>query len=58
MPKKVDKLMFLGKEGIFIGYDKQTISYYRSYAPYIYKTIISSNMDFFKNTPGSAIRNY
>jgi hypothetical protein len=58
IPERADKLIPLGRKGIFINYDKQITSYYKVYAPDIYKTIISSNMDFFENTPGSTIGNY
>jgi hypothetical protein len=50
--------MLLGKERILINYDKQTISYYKIYTLDIYKIIISSNIDFFENTPRNTIRNY
>jgi hypothetical protein len=58
IPERADKLISLGREGIFIGYDKQTILYYRIYTLDIHKTIISSNVDFFENTPRNTIRNY
>jgi hypothetical protein len=58
IPKKTNKLILLGRKGIFIDYNKQTIAYYKIYIPDIYKTIISSNIDFFKNIPRNTIRNY
>ena len=50
--------MPISREGIFIGYNKNTIAYYRVYAPNIYTTIILSNIKFFKNLLGSFIKNY
>ena len=41
-----------------MGYNKNTIAYYRVYAPNIYTIIISSNVKFFKNLLGSSIKNY
>jgi hypothetical protein len=58
IPERIDKLILLGRKRIFINYNKQTILYYKIYALDIYKIIISSNMDFFENTPGSTIKNY
>ena len=46
------------REGIFIGYNKKTIAYYRVYALDLHKTIVLSNVRFFENTPGSLIENY
>ncbi len=53
-----DKFMPIGREGIFIGYDKNTTAYYCVYAPDIYTTVISSNVQFFKDLLGSSIDNY
>ena len=50
--------MPISRDGIFIGYNKNTIAYYRVYALNIYTTIISSNIKFFKDLPGSSIKNY
>ena len=50
--------MPIGREGIFISYNKNTIAYYKVYAPNIYTIIISSNIKFFKDLPGSSIKNY
>jgi hypothetical protein len=58
IPKKANKLIPLGREGIFISYNKQITLYYRIYTLDIHKTIISSNMDFFENTPRNIIKNY
>ena len=53
-----DKLMPTGREGIFMGYDEKTTAHHRVYAPDLHKTIVSSNVRFFENTPGSSIENY
>ena len=41
-----------------MGYNKNTIAYYRVYIPNIYTIIILSNVKFFKDLPGSFIKNY
>ncbi len=53
-----DKFMPIGREGIFIGYDKNTTAYYYVYTPDIHTTVISSNVKFFKDLLGSLINNY
>jgi hypothetical protein len=58
IPEKTNKLIFPKRERIFINYDNQIISYYKIYTLDIYKTIISSNIDFFENTLGNIIGNY
>jgi len=55
---KQDKLIFIRREGIFMGYNKHTISYYRLYISNIYIIIIFSNIKFFKDIPNSSINNY
>ena len=50
--------MLISREGIFIGYNENTIAYYRVYAPDIYTIIILSNIKFFEDLPGSFIKNY
>ena len=50
--------MLISREGIFIGYNKNTIAYYKVYTPNIYTIIISSNIKFFKDLLGSFIKNY
>ena len=50
--------MPISREGIFISYNKNTIAYYKVYAPNIYTIIILSNVRFFKDLLGSSIKNY
>jgi hypothetical protein len=56
--EKVNKLILLRKERIFMGYNKYTISHYRIYISNIYKMIILNNINFYKNIPKNLIRNY
>ena len=58
LPGRQDKLMPTGREGIFMGYDEHTTTHYRVYAPDIHTTVISSNVKFFEDLPGSSIDNY
>ena len=58
LPSRQDKLMPTGREGVFMGYNKHIISYYRLYASDIYITIVFSNVKFFEDIPGSFINNY
>ncbi|EKD12542.1 retrotransposon protein, putative, Ty1-copia sub-class [Drepanopeziza brunnea f. sp. 'multigermtubi' MB_m1] len=52
-----DKLMPSGREGIFIGYDENTTSYYKVYIPEMHSTTISSNVELsdgtFKESDGT-----
>ncbi len=41
-----------------MGYDENTTAYYRVYTPDIHTTVISSNVKFFEDLPGSSIDNY
>ena len=50
--------MPIGREGIFIEYNKHTIFYYKLYISNIYIIIISSNIKFFKNILDNSINNY
>jgi hypothetical protein len=50
--------MFPRREGIFIGYNKYIIIYYRIYTPDIYKIIILNNINFYKNILRNLIKNY
>ena len=47
-----------GREGIFIGYNKNTTTYYHVYALNMYTIVILSNVKFFKDLLGSLINNY
>lgn len=58
LPDRQDKLMPTGREGIFMGYDTKTTAHHRVYAPDLHRTIISSNVRFFEDIPGSSINNY
>jgi len=46
------------RKGVFIRYNKHTISYYNLYIFNIYITIISSNIKFFKDILDNSINNY
>ena len=41
-----------------MGYDENTTAHYRVYAPDMHTTVISSNVKFFEDLPGSSIDNY
>ena len=58
LPGRQDKFMPPGREGIFMGYDEYTTAHYRVYAPDMHTTVISSNVTFFEDLPGSSIDNY
>lgn len=58
LPGRQDKLMPTGREGVFMGYDEHTTSHHRLYAPDMHTTIVSSNVKFFEDIPGSSINNY
>jgi hypothetical protein len=58
LPGRQDKYMPSGREGIFMGYDENTTAHYRVYAPDMHTTVISSNVTFFEDLPGSSIDNY
>jgi Reverse transcriptase (RNA-dependent DNA polymerase) len=58
LPDRRDKFMPTGREGIFVGYDEQTTAHHRIYAPDMHTTIVSSNIQFFEDIPGSSIENY
>jgi hypothetical protein len=58
LPGRQDKFMPPGREGIFMGYDEHTTAHHKVYAPDMHTTIMSSNVRFFEDTPGSSIENY
>ena len=58
LPRRQDKFIPPSRESIFIGYNEYTTVYKRVYIPDIYITIILSNIKFYKDLPGSSIKNY
>ena len=58
LSSKQDKFMPIRREGVFMGYNKYIIFYYKLYISNIYITIISSNIKFFKDILDSSINNY
>lgn len=58
LPGRQDKLMPTGGEGIFVGYDAATTRHHRIYRPDLHRTVISSSVRFFEDTPGSQIADY
>ena len=58
MPGRSDKFMPPGYEGIMMGYDEHTTAHHRVYVPVRHETIVSSNVKFFEDLPGSTIADY
>jgi len=57
-PDRQNKFMPIGKEGVFMGYNKYITFYYKLYISNIYIIIIFSNIKFFKDIPNNFINNY
>lgn len=60
LPKtgRTDKLMPVGRDCVFMGYDWNTTKHYRVYAPDLHRTTISSSVDFDESVKGGTIPDF
>lgn len=58
IPGRADKLMPVGREGIFMGCNENTNALHRIYAPDMHTTITSSSVKFYEDIPGGSIENF